>query len=194
MTTMDPKDMTQTATALIGFAVISFVTALFFNVTTGTLISETLPPAGGVVGPISVDKDRTVYQIKIEQNVSRDGAWNQITGEVLDENKNPLFSFGEEFWRESGYDDGGRWTEQKTDYDIKITLQEGTYFLGMASENQDASLSQVRVTVKKKGGSAVPFFTAGVIALIIGVIVYEMGTGVFRRGFQTINTGSSQWE
>ncbi len=194
MNKIDQKDKVQTAMALIGFAMLSFVTALAFNLTTGTLISEVLPAAGGVVGPIQVEKDRTVYQIKVEQSVGRDGAWNQVTGEILDEKKEPLFSFGEEFWAESGYDDGGRWSEQKTDYDIKITLQKGTYFLGLESENQDASLSQVRVSVKKKGGSAVPFFTAGIIALIIGVVMNEMAKGTISRGLKSMDTGANRWE
>ncbi|MFQ5588469.1 MAG: hypothetical protein ACE5F7_06485 [Nitrospiria bacterium] len=191
---MNKQDMAQAAKALLVFAVLCFVTALGFNITTGSLISELLPPAGGVVGPIRVEKDRSVYHINVAQNVGRDGVWNQVTGEVLDENKNPLFSFGEEFWKESGYDDGGRWSEQKTDYDIKITLQKGSYFLGLNSENQHASLSQVRVTVKKKGGSAVPFFTAGVIALIIGVIVNEMAKGSIGRGLKGMDSEFRRWE
>ncbi len=190
---MDKKDQSRAALALIGFAVLSFVTALFFNVTTGALLSENLPPAGGIVGPIRIDSDRTVLQIKVAQNVPRNGPGNQVTGVVLDETKNALFSFGEEFWSESGYDDGGSWAEQKTSYDIKITLQKGSYFLELDSENPNASPSQIQVTVKKKGGSAIPFFTAGIIALIIGVIMNEMAKGSISRGLKNMEGHSNRW-
>jgi len=190
---MDKKDQSQAAMALIGFAVLSFVTALFFNVTTSSLVSKSLPPSGGIVGPIAVDSNRSVLQIKVAQDVPRNGPGNQVTGVVLDEKKNALFSFGEEFWSETGYDDGGSWAEQKTSYDIKITLQKGTYFLELDSDDPSASTSQIRVIVKKKGGSAVPFFTAGIIALIIGVIMNEMAKGTISRGIKSMEGNSNRW-
>lgn len=190
---MDKKEKSQAAMALIGFAILSFVTALFFNVTTSVLISENLPPTGGIVGPLSIDSNRTVLQIEVSQNVPHNGPGNQITGIVLDENKKSLFSFGEEFWSETGYDDGGSWTEQKTSYDIKTTLQKGTYYLELDSDSPDASRSQIRVIVKKKGGSAVPLFIAGIIALIIGVIMNEMAKGTISRGIKSMEGNSDRW-
>ncbi len=171
---MDNKDKKQAAMALIAFALLSFVSALFFNVTTGGEISKVLPPKGGIVGPIAIDKDRTVLQITVAQDIRSDGAWNQVEGAVLDEQKNHLFSFGEEFWKESGYDDGGSWTESKTDYTIKVLLQRGTYYLGFQAEQVNQVTGSIQIIAKKKGGSAVPLFTAGVIALILGVILYQM--------------------
>lgn len=190
---MDNKDKSQAAMALIGFAVLSFVTALFFNVTTGSLISETLPPGGGIVGPVSIDSNRTVLHVKVSQDVPRNGPGNQVTGIVLDEQKNALFSFGEEFWSETGYDDGGSWAEQKTAYDIKITLQKGTYFFELDSDSPAASRSRIHLVVNKKGGSAVPFFTAGIIALIIGVVMNEMAKGTISRGIKSMEGSSDRW-
>lgn len=190
---MDKKDKSQAAMALIGFAVFSFVTALFFNVTTGSLISEALPPTGGTVGPIIIDSNRSVLQVKVSQEVPRNRPGNQVTGIVLDEQKNALFSFGEEFWSESGYDDGGSWAEQKTAYDIKITLQKGTYFFELDSDSPAASQSRIHIVVKKKGGSAVPFFVAGIIALIIGVVMNEMAKGSISRGLKNMEGNSSRW-
>ena len=171
--------------AMIGFAVLSFITALGFNLSTGQVIAEALPPTGGIVGPITVEDDRTVYQISVAQAVP-DGASNHVEGAVLDASKNHLFSFGEEFWMESGYDDEGAWTERKTSYDIKITLQKGTFYLGFEPENPRI-ISKISVVVNKKGGSAVPFVTAGVIALIIGVILNEKAKGTIGRGFQNLD-------
>lgn len=189
---MDKKDQSKAAMALIGFAVLSFVTALFFNITTGNLFDETLPPTGGIVGPISIDSDRTVLQVKVSQDVPRNGPGNQVTGIVLDESKNALFSFGEEFWSETGYDDGGSWAEKKTSYDIKITLQKGTYFFELDSDSPAASQSRIYLVVKKKGGSAIPFFTAGIICLILGVVMNEMAKGS-GRGLKNMEGRSDRW-
>ncbi|NOY83283.1 MAG: hypothetical protein GXO96_00415 [Nitrospirae bacterium] len=190
---MDKKDKSQAAMALICFAVLSFVTALFFNVTTGELVGKALPPQGGIVGPIIIDSNRTVLQVKVSQEVRSNGPGNQVTGIVLDAQKNPLFSFGEEFWSETGYDDGGSWAEQKTAYDIKITLQKGTYFFELDSDSPAASQSKIHLLVKKKGGSAVPFFTAGIVALIIGVIMNEMAKGTIGRGIKRMEGNSDPW-
>lgn len=182
---MDKKDLAQAARALIGFGFLSFITAMGFSISTGNLVSEVLPPKGGIVGPILVEKDRTVYQISVSQDVPN-RASNHIEGAVLDADKNHLFSFGEEFWQESGYDDEGAWTEKKTDYDIKVTLQRGTYYLGFEPENPKL-LSQIRIVVNKKGGSAIPFVTAGVIALIIGLILNEKSKGTIGRSLGNLD-------
>ena len=175
---MDKKDKSQAAMALICFAVLSFVTALFFNVTTGELIGQALPPEGGIVGPITIDS-RTVLQVKVSQDVPRNGPGNQVTGE--------------EFWSETGYDDGGSWAEQKTAYDIKITLQKGIYYFELDSDSPAASQSKIHLLVKKKGGSAVPFFTAGIVALIIGIVMNEMAKGTIGRGIKRMEGDSSPW-
>jgi len=154
---MDKKDLSQTAMAMIGFAALSFVTAMGFGLSTGDAITVALPPIGGIIGPITVEKDRAVYQVSVAQVVP-DGASNHVEGTVLDSNKKHLFSFGEEFWQESGYDDEGAWTERKANYDIKITLQKGTYYLGFEPENPRV-ISKIGVVVNKKGGSAIPFVT-----------------------------------
>ncbi len=185
--------MSQAGMALIFFAILSFVTALVFNVSTDSPIDQSLPPTGGVVGPITVEKDRTVYQIQVGQELPQNGPGNQVTGIVLDKDKNPLFSFGEDFWSESGYDSDGSWSEKKTSYDIKVTLEKGSYFFELESDNSTASLSQIRIIVKKKGGSAVPFFIAGIIALIIGVILNEMSKGTIGKGLKNLDSGASRW-
>ena len=184
---MDKKDKKRAALALIGFAILSFVTALVFNVSTGGKVSEILSPQGGTIGPITVEKDRTVYQITVAQEINRDGAWNHVEGTVLDENKKHLFSFGEEFWKESGYDDGGSWTERKTDYTIKVMLQKGIYYFDFDAENVNQTTGRIQITAKRKGGSVVPFFTAGVIALIIGVVMNEMASGTISRGLKNMD-------
>lgn len=185
---MDYKDKKQTALALIGFAVLSFVTALFFNMSTGKEIVIALPPEGGIIGPITVEKERQVYQITVAQNITRNGQWNHVEGAVLDENKNHLFSFGEEFWKESGYDVEGSWSERKTDYTIKVTLQKGIYYLGFDAENVGPGSSKIHVIAKPKGGSVVPLFTAGVILLIMGVIMNEMASGSIGKGLKSFDS------
>ena len=95
---------------------------------------DTLPSGGGTLGPIHVEGDRGIYKIHVSQRIINDNDWSYVTGEVLDENKNYLFGFGQEFWKASGYDSEGHWTERKTDYATKVTLQKGTYFLNFEFE------------------------------------------------------------
>ena len=61
--------------------------------------------------------------------IKNNNDWSAVTGNVLDQDKNYLFGFGQEFWKESGYDSDGRWTESKTKYDMKVTLPKGIYYL-----------------------------------------------------------------
>ena len=154
---MDKKIQTQFAIAFIGFAVLCLFTSLFFNFNRGKSIKEQLPAQGGIVGPIEVKKDKTVYLIKVKQNITGNNQWSSVTGELLDAQKNYLFGFGKGFWNESGYDTEGYWSERVTKYDMKITIPtKGTYFLSFekigrhTSELQSHSFISYAVFCLKK--------------------------------------------
>ncbi|NKB24378.1 MAG: hypothetical protein GKR87_08395 [Kiritimatiellae bacterium] len=170
---MDKKEQTRNAVILVGFGLLCLVMSFFFNIGRGKEISKTLPAKGGIIGPLKVAKDRSVYLIKVKQDV-RDREWSSVTGELLDEQKKYLFGFGKQLWTESGRDAEGYWKESVTSFDLKLTVpKEGTYFLNFEVEKSPGVSSPLYVTVNKKAGSALPFFWGSIISLILGIIFYQ---------------------
>ena len=165
---------------LIAFSMLCFITSCFMNTNADSVIKENIPITGGEIGPIEVNKDYSVYNVHVEKYISNN-SWSFIGGDVLDQDKNYLFGFGKELWKESGFDSDGSWTEQDTDLNIKITFNKsGTYYLRFNDESnntttsnsfnsQSSSLSDLQVTVSPKRGSSLIHFILGCISLIIGV-------------------------
>ncbi len=160
------------AIVLLIFAVIFlFTSAIFHGCKADKVIRETLPPTGGLVGPIKVKEDKSVYLIEVEQDIRRDFDWSSISGELLDANKEYIFGFGKEFWKESGYDEG-HWTEKVTNYEMKITLPtRGTYYFNFEVEKALGVNTNVIVKISRKYASSLPFFWFGILFLIVGVAI-----------------------
>jgi len=177
---------TQIAIVLIAFGCICLISALAVNFSRGKSIVKSLPSQGGIVGPIQVKKDRTVYLVEVLQQVSN-GDWSSVTGNVLDQNKNYLFGFGEEFWKESGRDSEGPWTESKNKYKMKVTLQKGTYYFEFESERSRNVSGNIKIVVNRRIGSSLPFLIAGILALIIGVVLNEYANQTFTKMMDAID-------
>ncbi len=155
---------------LLGFAALCFLTSLFMNLNRGSTIEENVLSSGGEVGPIQVEKDTSIYKIQVKQNLNSYGTWSFIGGEVLDENKNYLFGFGKELWKEAGYDVDGAWSEERTHYDLKVTFpQKGAYYLRFQTESNDSSQGSIRVTVSPKRGSSLAHLLLGIISIIVAI-------------------------
>lgn len=179
------KTLTQIAVTLIAFGCICLISALVVNFSRGKSISKSLPLQGGIVGPIQVKKDRTVYLVEVSQHVSY-GQWSSVTGNVLDQDKNYLFGFGEEFWAESGRDSEGPWAESKNNYKMKMTLQKGTYYFKFESERSRYVSGNITILVHQKRGSPLPFLIAGILALISGVVLNEIANQTFTKMIEAI--------
>ncbi|MEE8484239.1 MAG: hypothetical protein V3S46_06540 [Nitrospinota bacterium] len=156
--------------ALLGFAVLCFITSLVFNSNVGEPITKILSPADNIVGPIEVRENNEVYQIKISQPIRAYGTWSVVEGSVLDNDKNYLFGFSDELGSYAGRDSEGRWTEVKNDYEMKLTMpQTGTYYLSFSFDtNNPGAVDPVRVTVARKKGSSLVLFWAGILAFVFG--------------------------
>ncbi|MFC1858247.1 hypothetical protein ACFL9U_09510 [Thermodesulfobacteriota bacterium] len=168
-----PEKLSHAGLTLILFGVLFLISSCVLNTSSGTMVLR-LTPDGGMVGPIEVTKNRTVYQIDVGQNIVKDNEWSYVSGEVLDKNQNHLFGFGKEFWKESGYDSEGRWTERVRDYKMKVTLSKGIYYLWFESEKSANVRNDIYIRVHKKLGSSLPFLIAGIVILIIGLVVNEV--------------------
>ena len=173
------KDITRIIGILIAFSILCFITSCFMNMNTDSVIEKSISVTGGEIGPVEVSKDYSVYNVHVKKYI-RNNSWSFVGGDVLDQDKNYLFGFGKELWRESGFDSDGPWTEQDTDLNIKITFNKaGIYFLRFNAESEGTrissfdsvsdSLSDLQVTVSPKRGSSLIHFILGCIAFIIGI-------------------------
>lgn len=170
-----------TPTIFIGFAFLCFLTALIMHGDTSFRLKDKIDVQGGEIGPIEVKKDNSVFELKANQNLSY-GKWSYVSAELLDSNKNYLFSFGKQLWAETGYDSDGRWYEKDTDVSSKFTIKKaGTYYLRLKSNNSGGVLSNINVSVTRKRGSSLPHLIAGIFGLIIGVFLYYTRQGAKGR-------------
>ena len=166
---MDKRTIKQFALVLFGFGFLCLLTSGFFNMDKEKAIIKVFPAEGGLVGPLEVSKDKSVYNIAVEQKVG-DKQWSSISGEVLDANKEYLFGFGKDLWAESGRDYDGYWSESISKFKTKLTVpKKGTYFLNFTAETSPGVGASMYVTVRKKHGSALPFFLAGMISILLAI-------------------------
>lgn len=181
------------AKILIIFAALCFFTSLVFSCgsrvarETVTFSSETVLNSsegeGQTVGPIRVNSSNTVYEVSVSAKSLSSNSWASITGQVLDSQKQYLFAFGKELWRESGYSGGESWSESDTSFDMKVTIKKpGEYYLRFTSEagrtnsysSSAVSPPSALVIVSKKAGSSLPHMWAGILALVLAVVFNEI--------------------
>jgi hypothetical protein len=172
---MNTKNLKQITISLIVFSIVCLITAFIFNTSVQTVYYTKLSPEGGTLGPLKVDKASSVYYIHVLQSVPTNN-WSVVSGSVLDENKAYLFGFGKELWRASGYDSDGAWAEARNDYETKITMQKGTYYLQFENETSVPKPRRAGIVVKveQKRGSSLFFLIAGILGIIAGVIINEI--------------------
>ncbi len=163
------------ARILLGFAALCLFTSLILNMNSGKSLKSSVQTSGGMIGPIEVKKDFSVYSISVRQALNEYGVWSFVSGDVLDSNKEYLFGFGKEFWSETGYDSDGRWSEAETSYDIKITFpKKGNYYLRFNAEmSKQRAGREIMVTVDPKRGSSLAHLVLGIISVLAGAIVWS---------------------
>lgn len=156
------------------FAVVCFIFAAIFSSDVSDVQSKTLPGAGGEFGPLVVTEKNSAYEIRIG-NYVKAGDWSTIEVEMQDENKQRLFSFGDDMWHETGYDSEGQWTESKTDYSMDITIKEpGKYYFVVSASRSDGAGRGITFKAVKERGSNVLFLTLGFIAAILAGVAFYL--------------------
>lgn len=124
------------------------------------------------VGPFRINKAGVVLSVAIKASLP-DQSWAFVEAELLDDDKDYLFSFGNELWSESGYDDGGPWHESDDSYVMKLTIpQAGAYYINIKTQGT-VTPQPINVRVSRRLGSSIPHFAFGVIALLIGFALNE---------------------
>lgn len=132
------------------------------------------------VGPITVRKYNESYRVNVKANMPVQ-SWSFIEGQVVNHNKEYLFSFGKELWHESGRDADGYWREADNEYSVNITFPKpGTYYLHFVTQTNKLP-KNIKVTVEKRLGSSLPHLWFGIIVLIIGIVLNEMKNRTVKR-------------
>lgn len=159
----------------VAFAGLCFLTTLFFSHASEKQQADLNTPEGKFI-PLEVKKDNTVYEVTVSTSGLPVNSWAFIEGQVLDADKEYLFSFGDELSYYAGRDSEGPWSERKGDYSAKLTIPKaGTYYLGFVTETSwRRDDVQASITVEKLRGSSLPYTLAGIVALIIAVVLNEI--------------------
>jgi len=147
---------------------------IYFSETVSVVSVTNLKKEGGVIGPIEVKKENTVYIVRATQPVGL-GAWSAIDIGVYDENDQYLFSFNSDMWHESGYDEG-YWEEDESTFDIAINFNKpGKYTLDVSVESSDATkVNDLVISVEERRGSALMFYWMAVMSFIAAFIVFRI--------------------
>ncbi len=127
-----------------------------------------------LIGPLEVLEDGSVFAVSVTATSLPENSWVFIEAELLDVDKEYLFSFSEELSYFAGRDADGPWTEIRDRFDTKLTIPDaGTYYLKFAVE-QERSGGIFWVGIKKLRGTPLPYMVAGITALIIAIILNEV--------------------
>lgn len=162
----DALNLGKIVNLLVVFGIISLLTAWYFSFDKEQVMQEKLTSA--LTPPIYVAKNKETYDIKVFASSLPDQSWIFVEGEVLDSDKEYLFSFGGEMSRESGRDYEGSWSEINNQYNIKVTFpRSGKYYLKFKGEGNAHSDPNIIISVSKKNGSSLPHLWLGIITLII---------------------------
>jgi hypothetical protein len=164
-------DLGKLATVFIVFGLLSLLTSWFYSTSTKRVANVLLQDSISYshIEAIRVVEDDEVYALSFDFNLSTQ-SWSQVSVEVLDNDKNYLFSFTEE----ASYYLGIDWVERKDADTMNITFPKaGTYYLKFAVEGNKPPYS-VKVLVSKKRGSTLPHLWFGIIIIIIGIILNEV--------------------
>lgn len=159
---------------LLVFIFLCMCTAAFFDSNIYSQYSVQ-PSIGGTVGPVTTTKDNSVVSVLVSKPLINSGEWTVINGDVLDKNKNYLFSFGKELWDEEGTDSDGYWHESENNYEAKFNLNKGTYFLEFDAEDSWANNDEIDVKISQKQGSSLIFNALSIITFILCGICTVIG-------------------
>lgn len=182
----DELDFGKLASVFFLFGILSLLMSWYYSADAEVLYQENIglnrDSPEVIVGPIKVAKKNTAHEIAVSANLSVN-SWTFLEGEVLDQQREYLFSFGKELWYETGYDSDGSWSEAENNYELDVTFPDvGTYFLKFKYDSI-RSPNSVFVKVARSNGSALPHFWFGIITILIGVVLNEFKNRTIRRMF-----------
>ena len=164
---------------LVGFSLVCFLTALFFNTDQGDerIISFDAQAYGdqGQGKAFEVESKNQVFLVTMERDVSGlaiDRGWVDVDVQIQSANAQTLFGYAINFFREYRENtDGDTYLYEQSEETVKITMPySGTFRIHMfAQSNQIGDTAPITVRMQPKVASSMPFFLVGIIAIVAGI-------------------------
>lgn len=159
------------------FSLISFMTSQYYGAKTEKVVHASFQPtptSNRAETKLLVNKYNESYEITVMASLELQ-SYSFVEAQVLDANKEYLFSFGEELWYEQGRDSDGYWKEGNHGYSMDITFPKpGSYYLLFDVEKTPKTPKVLTVKVAKKRGSSVPHAALSLICLLLGLLLNEI--------------------
>lgn len=126
------------------------------------------------IAPLTIENPNTVVEIEVSATLPSNH-WTFVEVEVLNQNNEYLFSFGQELWHETGSDSDGPWREQRESFNTRITFEyAGIYKLNfLADSKRKLNPKSLSVLFKKRRGSNIAHFWLGVLLCVTGLLIIE---------------------
>ncbi len=138
-----------------------------------------------LIGPFRINASSTVLTIDLKSSLPIN-TWSFIEAELLDHDKDYIFSFGDELWHENGYDDGP-WEEAHDNYGMKLTIPSpGAYYINIKTQGS-VTPNHIAVRVSRRLGSSIPHFAFGMISLMVAFVLNETKNRTAMRLIKRMN-------
>ncbi len=181
----DNRAIGEAGQMLLLFALLCLVTSFAFNFNKGKqktvhLSIHELSRTGGLsnVIPLEVKGKNSVYTLKIKQNYremvsNRD--YSSVTTIVKDNRDKFLYQLDQDFYKESGYDSDGSWSDSKTSYKKKLTFRKpGTYMIQFKVATSNWKAGDITIFIKPKIASSLPMLVLGIFSFIISLLLFHV--------------------
>jgi hypothetical protein len=121
-----------------------------------------LPESGLTKGPFNLSEKGEIYELTLSTSIPDNSySWGAI--ELLDSKQAPINAFEGDFWRESGYDSDGSWSESSTSTSHLFKLETpGDYYVRFFSERGTASRGKLKFTLRE-GVSLSRYYLLGLL-------------------------------
>ncbi len=190
----DKVNWGMVALVVIVFSLLYLTTAVYLGFADKE--QERTLHASQLFGPIQTTRSNEVLDVEVVYTRLRE-SWAYIEADLLDSKKTTLFSFGGNYWHESGRDSDGSWSEAITDQDIRVTVPKpGYYYLrfrvegGAKNSSRSHDLTgqaKIKVKVRHIKGSHGLLVIFGAIFLVIGVVMNEIQNKTIIRILEKAN-------
>mgnify|MGYP000603264324 CR=1 FL=1 len=170
--------MKTISSVLIIFGFINLLTAWIYNSIDSEVINNSIIIENQVgykeIGPLHTSASNEIYSINIRADLSTQ-TWADIDTQILDSNKEYLFSFNKELVSYHGTDSEGDWKEKVLYYTNNIILHDtGTYYINFIVSSNSTNIEKIEVSINRKYGNSLPHIWIGILTIILGIIFYEI--------------------
>lgn len=162
------------------FCIICFITSMFFQNSVSRKQEYYTLQEGAIYGPIKITNKKQIY--RVIATFAGNNSDVDLSGEVLDEDKDTIYEFGKDMWHEEGYDSDGYWSESDRKMVADLSFSEkGTYYIQFSGDDGSSlkadptrvnMIPNVSLTMELMNGSYVAHLQVGSILLLIIIFIF----------------------